>query len=341
MSCLISVIIPVYNVEDYLSECINSVLGQSYRNFEILLIDDGSTDKSGLICENYARKYKNISVFHKKNSGLGLTRNYGLNRAKGKYITFIDSDDYIKRDYLKKLISPVLVDSSIDTVIGGFTQVDNNGKQLYSEKYDHQVYKKEKVKEKLFPRMLGSLPDVRDSIKPTVWNCLYSKKLIVDFDLKFVSERRFISEDVVWDSDYFSVAKKVIIIDSMDYYYRYNSESLSRKYDATRFSRIVIFYNYMDRKLEKMKLGNEARLRLKKGLFVAIAVCIAQTNKLPIFNSLKEINRMCKNEIVDNYIKNYPINKLKLKQRFFVYLVKNKCSFMLAILSRLNLVHSR
>lgn len=340
MNYLVSVIIPVYNVENYLEKCINSVLNQSYRNYEILLIDDGSTDKSGIICDKYAKKYKTISTFHKKNSGLGLTRNYGLTKAKGKYVTFIDSDDYIKNDYLKKLISPILADSSIDTVIGGFVQVSNNGTKLYSERYCQKIYNGKEIKKNLFPRMLGSLPGIRDSIKPMVWNCLYSRKLIIEFGLKFVSEKQLISEDVVWDSDYFNVAHKAIVIGSTGYFYRYNSESLSRKYDVTRFARVISFYDYMSCKLKKYNLGNEAQIRLKKGFFVALAVCIAQTKKLSISSSIKEINHICKNEMVNEYISTYPIDKLNFKQHFFICLVKNRCSLCLTLLSRLNLVHS-
>lgn len=340
MNYLISVIIPVYNVEAYLTKCINSVLTQTYKNYEILLIDDGSTDKSGLICENYANKYKNIYAFHKNNSGLGLTRNYGLNRAKGEYVTFIDSDDYVNKDYLKKLITPIFHDHNVDTVVGGFVQVNNSDNKLYKEEYNYQVYTNKNVKEKMFPRMLGSLPGVRDSIKPMVWNCLYSRKLITKFSLKFVSERRLISEDVVWDSDYFGVAGNVVIINSTDYYYRFNPESLSQKYDTSRFLRIINFYKYMNAKLQEMNLDDEAQVRLKKGLFVALSACISQTKGLSILNSSKEIKYMCRDNLINSSIKKYPIKKLNYKQRFFLYLVKKKYSLMLALLSKLNLVHS-
>lgn len=101
---LISVVVPIYNVEQYLRKCIDSILNQTYKNIEIILIDDGSLDSCPKICDEYIDKDSRIRVFHKKNGGLSDARNYGIERAKGKYITFIDSDDYIETDYIEYLI---------------------------------------------------------------------------------------------------------------------------------------------------------------------------------------------------------------------------------------------
>jgi len=100
---LISVIVPVYGVENYISKCLDSILNQTYKNLEILLIDDGSKDRSGEICEEYRQKDNRIAVYHKQNGGLSDARNYGIDRAKGEYLTFIDSDDYIDEDYIEFL----------------------------------------------------------------------------------------------------------------------------------------------------------------------------------------------------------------------------------------------
>ena len=99
----VSVIVPVYNVEDYLEECVNSLVGQTLEDIEILLIDDGSTDLSGVMCDGYAEKYPNVSVIHKTNGGLGDARNVGTRVAKGKYIYFIDSDDLLEKCALQYL----------------------------------------------------------------------------------------------------------------------------------------------------------------------------------------------------------------------------------------------
>lgn len=103
MDALISVIVPIYNVEKYLKQCIESIINQTYKNIEILLIDDGSTDNCGKICDEYEKKYNKIKVFHKENGGLSDARNYGIERANGDYITFIDSDDNVTDDYVEYL----------------------------------------------------------------------------------------------------------------------------------------------------------------------------------------------------------------------------------------------
>lgn len=115
---LISVIVPVYNVEKYLARCIESILTQTYSNFELLLIDDGSTDGSLKICEKYRDQDIRVSCFHKKNGGLSSARNYGLDRMNGSYVTFVDSDDYTGPDYLKILFEMMENGTSEVTIIG-------------------------------------------------------------------------------------------------------------------------------------------------------------------------------------------------------------------------------
>lgn len=103
MSIKISVVVPVYNVEQYLEKCLNSLVAQCFSDYEILIVDDGSVDKSNIICDQYEKKYPIIKVYHKKNGGLSSARNYGVDKAKGQYITFVDSDDYVSNTYLLDL----------------------------------------------------------------------------------------------------------------------------------------------------------------------------------------------------------------------------------------------
>lgn len=121
---MISIIIPVYNVNKYLVKCIESILAQSFQKFEIILIDDGSTDGSAEICDAYAAKYNNIKVIHKENGGVSSARNMGLDICEGKFITFIDSDDWIHIDYLQTLRNLIL-DNSADIAICEYLRVDN------------------------------------------------------------------------------------------------------------------------------------------------------------------------------------------------------------------------
>ncbi len=123
---LISIIVPVYNVEQYIRKCLDSIAEQTYKNIEIILVDDGSPDSCGAICDEYARRDKRIRVIHRENGGLSAARNTGLDDAKGDYIMFVDSDDYITPDAVQLLMSCAEENSS-DITVGGFEYCDTNG----------------------------------------------------------------------------------------------------------------------------------------------------------------------------------------------------------------------
>ncbi len=127
---LVSVIIPVYNVEKYIEECIDSVLAQTYQNIEIILVDDGSTDSSGQICDNYAENNKHIYVIHQQNGGLSAARNAGLLKADGEYVYFLDSDDYISSDAIEKLVSITENDDSDVVFFDAISFFDNSDKEI-------------------------------------------------------------------------------------------------------------------------------------------------------------------------------------------------------------------
>ena len=125
----ISVIVPVYKVEEYLPQCVDSILVQTFTNFELLLVDDGSPDRCGEICEEYAGKDTRIRVFHQQNSGVSAARNIGLQHAKGTYIVFVDSDDWVSTDYLLHLYKS-LPDTGIGLVMGGALKYSIDGKLI-------------------------------------------------------------------------------------------------------------------------------------------------------------------------------------------------------------------
>lgn len=135
---LISVIVPVYNVENYIEECCKSLLEQTYSNIEILLIDDGSKDNSGKICDVFANKFNNFKVYHKENGGLSDARNYGLKFAKGEYVTFVDSDDTVEKNYIEELynlIKKYKTSMSIASfsTINGKKVTNKSTKQIFTE----------------------------------------------------------------------------------------------------------------------------------------------------------------------------------------------------------------
>lgn len=334
---LVSIIVPVYNVEKYLKECLNSLVTQTYSNLEILLIDDGSKDLSGEICDDYAQTYENIYAYHKKNTGLGLTRNYGLNLIKGDYVTFVDSDDYLDKNVISDLVAG-LNNGKNDTVIGGFTKITDSGKKLYIEKYSPKTVRDSAIYSKLFVKMLGSAPAHHDSIRPSVWNTLYSVDIIKRNNLEFVSERELISEDIVWDSEYYKYCKSVQIIGIATYYYRFNPTSLTHTYREDRFNQSVYFFEYMINKLSSYSIYNEAKERLSKNLFINVRASISQEKCNSFKKRYRHIKSMCNNVTLLKTITDYPIDKLGKSQKYFILMIKYKMIGSLAVLSRLGII---
>lgn len=139
---VISVIIPIYNVEKYLKKCIDSIVYQTYEKLEIILVDDGSTDSSGEICNEYEKKDNRIIVFHKENGGLADARNYGIKRANGEYITFVDSDDFVEKNYVEELYR--LIDAyKTKIAIGTMTIISNKNRNDMGKGYIEKVFSTE------------------------------------------------------------------------------------------------------------------------------------------------------------------------------------------------------
>lgn len=335
---LISIIVPVYNVEKYIDECIQSLLRQTYRNIEIILVDDGSVDRSGELCDYYAGIDQRVVVIHKDNEGLGLARNSGLDIARGEFVTFIDSDDKADENLVELLIGGI-IESNCDTGIGGFKRILEDNSVEYEEKYKECCYAGKDVYDILFARMLGSAPDKHDAIRMSVWNAMYSMKIISDNNIRFPSEREFISEDIIWDSVYYKYAQRVKITDSTAYCYRMTAGSLTQAYRKDKFAKICHLYIEMCN-----RVGNdrEKRCRLQRQLFVNLRSCIRQEKKDISHNDTciykERLKMMINNEVIQCVVNEYPVTKLMLKQRIFVLLIKFKMVNMIRILNRLNVI---
>ena len=333
---MISVIVPVYNVEKYLEQCIDSLLSQTYQNFEIILVDDGSTDSSGKICDIYEENNENIKVIHKKNEGLGFARNTGLLYATGEYVTFIDSDDYADKYLLEDLYNGSL-ETDVDVCIGGFKKVADSGQVLYEEKYDEQYFIHDNTTNKAFIKMLGSLPSKHDSIRMSVWNVLYKLSIIKNNNIQFPSERELISEDLIFDFFYYQHVKKCKILDNSKHYYRSNPTSLTMSYKKDRFEKTLVFYQHLNKLMKNSSFSNEAFIRFKKLIFIYVRMCIQQEKKkisnLKLKDSLLNIKRLCEDKNIKKILEEYPVNKLEFKQKVFIYCIKYKISILLYLFS--------
>lgn len=227
----ISVIVPVYNVEKWLDRCINSILLQSFKNFELLLVNDGSTDNSIEICNNYLKSDERISVFNKKNGGLSDARNYGLSYAKGKYIVFVDSDDYIQENYLFELYHGIH-DNDAEVAVCGYNTVTETGMNI-----DNIIFpNKNNI---ISGQKLLKLAYLKNGfVYQVVWNKIYNRNL---FEKMEFQKGRYYEDEYLLVPLFWKISK-VALIDKCLYNYvqrsgSITSSSLSRKkiYDMDGF----------------------------------------------------------------------------------------------------------
>lgn len=236
---LVSVIIPVYNVEKYLDKCIKSLICQTYKKIEILLINDGSTDNSGSICDSWSKRDERIKVIHKKNEGVSSARNIGLDRANGEYLIFVDSDDYVEKDYIEKMIEYIY---KYDMVSCGY-YVEYQNKRLKVEIMSEDTEINNDTANNYIFKFNG--------YKGFTWNKIFIKKIITDNNIRFDAHIHM-CEDQLFVVEYLSHCKNVLIIHDCLYNYRVRKTSLVSGIDKTRV--LTIFDAY--KKIKKYYANN-------------------------------------------------------------------------------------
>ena len=235
---LVSIIIPVYNVEKYLDRCIQSVFQQSYKKLEIILIDDGSPDSCPRLCDIYGKNDKRVKVLHKKNEGLGLARNSGLALATGKYVLFIDSDDYLSEKMVEKLVYQAEL-MNADIVYCGYFYETSNHKWIEVRDFEKEQTFKGNDIDAVSLAFITNQNKLKVRLQRTVWHALYSKALIDDEDIRFPSERQIPSEDLIFQSRISKFANIISFIPDCLYYYCLNNNSITMNFKKNRYLKLV------------------------------------------------------------------------------------------------------
>jgi len=215
-SDLISIIVPIHNVEKYLEECIKSLINQTYQNIEIILVEDGSPDNCGKICDEYAQKDARIKVIHKENGGLSDARNCGIEVATGKYITFVDSDDYVSKYYVQKLYNAI-IENDVKVSQCNLIRVEEDGKEIEKVGYEENQIKdtKEMIK------------DLSREHWESIIACskLYDIELFqkIRYPVGKIHEDAFVTYKILYNTD------KIAIVNDYLYYYRQLQNSITKR----------------------------------------------------------------------------------------------------------------
>ena len=228
----VSVVVPIYNVEQYLNKCIDSIVNQTYKDLEIILVDDGATDSGPSICDKWKEKDDRVIVIHKENGGLSSARNAGLEIASGDYIMFEDSDDWLELSIIEKCVERIEQDQS-DLVIFGYKKVDENGKNLGDFTFGNEIFTKEEISNQLHKRIL-------EMSFGYAWNKLYRLSVIKESGIKsdgIIIDR----EDLYFNLQLLNFIKTISYLDCVGYYYLQRKTSLLHNSDLSRIKNVEIF----------------------------------------------------------------------------------------------------
>lgn len=246
----ISVIVPVYNVEKYLKACLESIVNQTCRDFDLILVDDESTDNSGNICDEYAKKYANIRVFHKKNSGLVDSWQYGLARTSKdtQYVVFIDADDWISNKYMER-ITQVLEKKQPDLILNKILMSYENGGKEREDKslLVSKLYEKKELKSIVYPRLLNNGGFMDRGVPVSRWAKVIKKELLVK-NLKYSDKKVTYGEDLNIIFPVLLDANSIYVDEENNeavYYYRIRKDSMQHGYDKNKLNSIDRVYNHL------------------------------------------------------------------------------------------------
>lgn len=298
MNELITIIIPIYNSAKYLEKCLESIEQQEYSNFECILVNDGSTDSSPMLCEKYSLLDPRFKTYHKKNGGVSSARNFGIEKATGKYLCFIDSDDWVEKDYLKRMIYEI---ENSDIVISSILEY----------KFD-KIYKSIKLPNLILERnvFFNNFYIYRNSylsqiIFHSIWNKLYLKN-IIDNNRNIIRFDTTISngEDYIFNLTYFNECNNIKLISNILYNYRINEKSLSRAVNENIIRNILYISDYTKKFVMQNSLiieKNASYIPFQYRNIYSIVLLLYKSNNMK-YNDIESFISKIKKELSLNYI---------------------------------------
>lgn len=338
MKDLISIIVPIYNVEKYLNKCIESIVNQTYENIEIILIDDGSNDNSGIICDEYAKKDNRIIVVHKENGGVSSARNKGLKIAKGEWISFVDADDWIEQIFCQTLLNKVTQEQA-DIALCGYNRITDN-----------QIEKINANNQEVF---LNSNEYLVKSLNPQTGFGFCHMKLIKKEVLKSISfnERIEVGEDALFNIQLSTYIKKAVFLKQPLYNYRINNQSVVKRYDE----------NYANKYLKSMKIieeyiwqeyneENEENIEIKQNYYnfvayhimlIIVNYCYHPNNKMCNAQRKNMLKEVINNDLFIIGLKKSNYNNISLTRKITLYTLKHKLYWLTAIICKIRQKQNR
>lgn len=335
----VSFIVPVYNVEKYLKRCVDTILNQTYKNIEVILVDDKARDSSGALCDKIAKEDARVTTIHKEiNEGLGYARNTGLEATTGDFIVFVDSDDYIDLTLCEKCVNKLNGTGADACYYGQKKDICGRIKE-----YSFSGLKEEYVGESIVNDFLTNTlaQDVDQTGAPTIgmaaWKMMYRAEVIKNNNLKFVSERDWLNEDLFFRVELVKHIKKIAIVPENLYYYCYNDASLTTSYRPDRFDASKRMYKKL---VEDTKEFNSSEIenRCRRAFMNNLMVCLRQEVRFEKKNtgSYKDrIKSICSDDCVQTVLLEYPVDAMAFQSKLFFSAIKHSYIGLIVLLIKL------
>lgn len=332
MDIMFSILVPVYNVESYLPECVDSILAQTYTDFEVILVDDGSPDRCGEICDEYAAQDSRIRVVHKPNGGLVSARKAGVAAAKGEYICFVDSDDFISNDMLETYHN-ILKCEKVDTICAGFSmycagQISQNQLKVRTGRYS-----KEQLEKEIYPHMLSPKPLVSSLIAPSVWSKCFRKQIVEDI-YTYVSDEIAIGEDMAVSYPALLSSNAIYVTDYYGYMYRQNPDSMTHTYRKNLYTNMKLLLSHLYNIADTFQWDGEQQI----WEYTITALFHIKENEL-VYNqdSKYAVKKKKLKEYLDDPLFKTAIDKVQIegrKERIYLFCLKHHFILPLYLWSR-------
>lgn len=328
MKIYLSVIVPVYNVENHLRKCLDSIINQTFKDLEIILVNDGSTDGSATICEEYGEKDPRIKVIHQPNSGVSAARNKGIEVATRNYLTFVDSDDWVENTMYEEMLKIAFQQPKTDVLMCDFRNVSVASTQEISAEIRAGHYSKHEIVANLYPTLLatenfGRIPIV------SVCTCIFNRSLLLESKILFDPKLRY-------SEDYLFMAKVMIKAQSFHYFkrnYFYNylqyDASRSKKFQPVWWENLL----YLNRELRKLLQHNKEynftrQLKLQmvhSALFVLNNIC--KNDAMNHQEKLEAAKVILNAPDLEDAFLNLSFKTQAITQRFLLFFIKHKMPF--------------
>lgn len=337
---LLSIVVPIYKVEQYLEQCIESIVRQLSKDIEVILVDDGSPDNCPAICDSYAQRYDNVFVIHKQNEGCVSARKAGVRAAKGEYITFIDGDDWVAEDYC----------SSITNIIKQYSPDIITAQRYYSAESEASItqyrstdkqgfYDRAALERDVLPEILYKPPFYNFGILPALWLKAVKRDLVVSCS-KNVPNIVTMGEDLCLSLPVFSLAQSVYFADICVYYYRMNPTSITHSFsfDKKSSERIKVLIDYLEKVSEQCDVFNiDAQLDMYTVWIMLYMVKSIVLGSSDITQDLDNIHKLIQSE----HVKRALAQKISVKVKILLCLAAKKRTRSLKLIASCIMLRDR